>query len=152
MSSIKDFNSDIIRYNIPHSCNQCTRCYDCYDVRYGKPNPQCRRFIPSNMDMFLNDTITYFNENVPKSKDEKLNRVCSYNGATNDKVTTLDKYYVDLINDSVQELRNRRTAYIFNIHQLYDIVQFYGDFTAKYQGDGIIALIGKKNTKEKIIK
>lgn len=152
MSSIKDLNSDIIRYNIPHSCNQCTRCYDCYDVRYGKPNPQCRRFIPSNMDTFLNDTITYFNENVPKSKDKKLSRVCSYNGATNDKVTTLDKYYVDLINDSVQELRNRRTAYIFNIHQLYDIVQFYGDFIAKYQGDGIIGLIGKKNTKEKTIK
>jgi hypothetical protein len=104
------------------------------------------------MDMFLNDTITYFDINVPKSKDKKLSRVCNYNGATNDKVTTLDKYYVDLINDSVQELRNRRTAYIFNIHQLYDIVQFYGDFTAKYQGEGIIALIGKKNTKEKIIK
>ena len=152
MSSIKDFNSDIIRYNIPHSCKQCTRCYDCYDVRYGKPNPQCRRFVPSNMDMFLNDMITYFEINVPKSKSKKLNRVCSYNGATNDKITTLDKYYVDLINDSIKELRKGKITYIFNIHQLYDIIKFCSDFTAQYQGDGIIALIGKKNTKEKIIK
>ena len=76
------------------------------------------RFNPDNMDSFLNDTITYFEMNMPKSKNKKLNRVCTYNRATNDKVTTLDTYYVNFINDCISELRKGKMVYVFKLSQL----------------------------------
>lgn len=145
MNTLKDLNSDIVRYAIPHSCKQCVWCYDCSSKHYHQNNPMCRKFIPSNMDVFLNDTIKYFDENILKSSQKHLRRICSCNGATDDKVTTLDEYYVALINDSIKEIRKGKTVYIFNIHQLYDIVKFCNNISAKYQGDGIISLTGIKS-------
>lgn len=139
-----NLNSDIIRYAIPHQCRQCTHCGDCDYNCYNTPNPRCWSFIPDNMNGFLNDTITYFCLNVPKSKETKLRRVCTYNGAYNDRVTTLDDYYVNFINDCIGELRKGKTVYIFKLSQLWEIIRFYSDITATYVGDGIIGLTGKQ--------
>lgn len=113
-------------------------------------------FVPNNMDDFLNDTISYFEMNVTKSKYNKLQRVCTYNGATNDKVTTLDTYYVNFINDCISELRNGKMVYVFKLSQLWEILRFVDGVKAVYQGDGIIGLVckditikSKNNTKEK---
>ena len=95
------------------------------------------------MDGFLNDTITYFEMNMTKSKDEKLKRVCTYQGATNDKVTTLDSYYTNFINDNISELRKGETVYVFKLSQLWEILRFVDRVTAVYQGDGIIGLTCK---------
>lgn len=140
MDFLCQLNNDISRYAIPFSCKQCTRCFDCYDVCEDNVQHHCKRFVPSNMDMFLNDVIRYFETNTPVSKKKRLSRVCSYNGVTNDKVTPLDTYYVGFINDSVKELSLLHTVYIFNIYQLYDIIMFCRGFTAKYIDNGIIAL------------
>ena len=98
------------------------------------------------MDDFLNDTITYFEMNVTKSKYNKLQRICTYNGATNDKVTTLDTYYVNFINDCISELRNGKTVYVFKLSQLCEILRFVDGIKAVYQGDGIIGLVCKNKT------
>ena len=103
-------------------------------------------FVPDNMDNFLNDTITYFEMNMTKSKYNKLQRVCTYNGATNDKVTTLDTYYVNFINDCISELRKGKTVYVFKLSQLWEILRFVDGVKAVYQGDGIIGLICKNKT------
>ena len=101
------------------------------------------KFVPDNMDDFLNDTISYFEMNVAKSKYNKLQRVCTYNRATNDKVTTLDTYYVNFINDCISELRKGKMVYVFKLSQLCDILRFVDGITAVYQGDGIIGLVSK---------
>ena len=103
-------------------------------------------FVPDNMDNFLNDTITYCESNMTKSKYNKLQRVCTYNGATNDKVTTLDTYYVNFINDCISELRKGKTVYVFKLSQLWEILRFVDGVKAVYQGDGIIGLTCKNKT------
>ena len=103
------------------------------------------KFVPDNMDDFLNDTITYFEMNMTKSKYDKLKRVCTYSKATNDKVTTLDTYYVNFINDCISELRNGKMVYVFKLSQLWEILRFVDGVKAVYQGDGIIGLICEKS-------
>ena len=114
------------------------------------------KFVPDNMVDFLNDTITYFEMNMTKSKYNKLKRVCTHNRATNDKVTTLDTYYVNFINDCISELRNGKMVYVFKLSQLWEILRFVDGVQAVYQGDGIIGLTckdkinkSKNNIKEK---
>ena len=141
-----NLNHDIIRYGIPHCCNQCAMTYSCHFMCHNTPNPLCKKFIPNNMDNFLNDTITYFQMNMPKSKFNKLKRVCTYNRVTNDKVTTLDTYYVNFINDCISELRNGKMVYVFKLSQLWGILRFVDGIKAVYQGDGIIGLTCKDKT------
>src|SRR5574344_760160 len=138
-----NLNKDILRYAIPHQCNQCTMNLSCDFACHNTPNPRCMKFVPDNMDDFLNDTITYFELNMVKSKDKKLKRVCTYQGATNDKVTTLDSYYTSFINDNISELRNGNIVYVFKLHQLWEILRFVDGVKAVYQGDGIIGLTCK---------
>ena len=101
------------------------------------------------MDDFLNDTITYFENNMVKSKDKKLKRVCTYQGAFNDHITTLDAYYVAFINDCISELRKGKMTYIFSLRQLCDVLKFVDGVKAVYQGDGIIGLTCKDSSKSK---
>ena len=138
-----NLNNDILRYAIPHQCNQCTMNPSCDFSCHNTPNPRCMKFVPDNMDDFLNDTITYFESNMTKSKYNKLQRVCTYNGATNDKVTTLDTYYVNFINDCISELRNGKMVYVFKLSQLWEVLRFVDGIKAVYQGDGIIGLVCK---------
>ena len=138
-----NLNNDILRYAIPHQCYQCTMNLSCDFPCHNTPNPLCKKFVPNNMDNFLNDTITYFELNMTKSKSKKLKRVCTYNRATNDKVTTLDTYYVNFINDCISELRNGKTVYVFKLSQLWEILRFVDGVKAMYQGDGIIGLTCK---------
>lgn len=141
-----NLNNDILRYAIPHQCNQCTMNLSCDFACHNTPNPRCMKFVPDNMDDFLNDTITYFESNITKSKYNKLRRVCTYSKATNDKVTTLDTYYVNFINDCISELRNGKTVYVFKLSQLWEILPYVDGVKAVYQGDGIIGLVCKNKT------
>ena len=144
-----NLNHDIIRYGIPHCCNQCAMTYSCHFMCHNKLNPMCSKFIPDNMDIFLNDTIQYFSNHFDKSTDKKLKRVCTYQGATNDKITPLDSYYVGFINDCISELRKGKMVYVFKLSQLCDILRFVDGITAVYQGDGIIGLACKDINKSK---
>lgn len=138
-----NLNSDIVHYVIPHSCNQCTFNYGCCYVCHHTTNPQCRNFIPNNMDKLLNDTILHFKLNYPKSKYNKLKRICTYNGAYNDNVDTLDSYYVNFINDCISQLRKGKMVYVFKLSHVWEILQFVDDVKAVYQCDGIIGLTCK---------
>ena len=86
---------------------------------------------------------------VDKSTDKKLKRVCTYQGATNDKITPLDSYYVGFINDCISELQKGKMVYVFKLSQLCDILRFVDGITAVYQDDGIIGLVCKNINKSK---
>ena len=142
-----NLNNDILRYAIPHQCNQCTMNPCCDFSCHNTPNPRCMKFVPDNMDDFLNDTITYFETNVTKSKYNKLKRDCkTYRGLFNDCIKPLDSYYVDFINDCLSELRNGKMVYVFKLSQLWEILRFVDKVKAVYQGDGIIGLTCKDKT------
>ena len=144
-----NLNHDIIRYGIPHCCNQCAMTYSCHFVCHNKPNPMCSKFIPDNMDSFLNDVIQYFSNHVDKSADKKLKRVCTYQGATNDKITPLDSYYVGFINDCISELRKGKMVYVFKLSHVWEILKYVDNIKAIYQDDGIIGLVCKNINKSK---
>ncbi len=144
-----NFNNDIVKYSIPHQCGQCIHYESCNHTCRDTPNPQCRNFTPNNVSRFLNDVICHFSLTVPKSKEAKLKRVCSYYGTCGDKVPTLDYYYVGFINDCISELRKGKTVYIFKLSQLREIMRFYSDISATYVGDGIIELTGNLSSKTK---
>ena len=144
-----NLNHDIIRYGIPHCCNQCAMTYSCHFMCHNKPNPMCSKFIPDNMDNFLNDVIQYFSEHVDKSTDKKLKRVCTYQGATNDKITPLDSYYVGFINDCISELQKGKMVYVFKLSHVWEILKYVDNIKAIYQDDGIIGLVCKDINKSK---
>jgi hypothetical protein len=50
----------------------------------------------------------------------------------NDKVSTLDEYYVGLINDSLDLIRHGKSAYVFSFGQIKDIMRFESDIDIKY--------------------
>lgn len=139
-----NLNKEILKYAVPHQCSQCAMDHSCSSPCFGVPNPQCKEFIPNNMDDFLNDTIEYFEKDMIKSTDKKLKRVCNRHGhGITNKVTTLDEYYISFINDCIAELHKGKMAYIFKLSQLLEILQFIDGVRAEYQGDGIIGLICK---------
>lgn len=138
-----NLNSDIVHYAIPHNCNQCVFNYDCCYICHRTANPKCRNFIPDNMNKFLNDTILYFKLNCSKSKTNRLKRICTYHGAFNDNVTTLDSYYVNFINDCISQLHKGKMVYVFKLSHVWEILQFVDNVRAVYQGDGIIGLTCK---------
>lgn len=135
-----DLSKEILHYAIPHRCSQCIMNGNCSLSCNNTPDPKCTKFIPNNMDRFLNDTIAYFDLNTAKSKDKKLKRVCTHKIASDDKVTTLDTYYVNFINDCISELRKGKTVYVFKLNQILEILRFVDGVEAVYQGDGVIGL------------
>ena len=145
-------NKEIAK-TIPHSCSECVKNGCCvylnlYEQVKGEESCkscQCHEFIPCNMDETLNKIIERFKQTVPLSKDKKLKRQVyayydNYHGITDDKVTTLDAYYVGLINDSLDLLRKGKPAYVFKIIHIRDIMRFEQELVAKYIGDGSIEL------------
>lgn len=72
---------------------------------------------------FLNKAITALRAVIIPSKEKRLTR----HGSKIPGVIyedTLDKYYVDMINDTLSEIRKKRTAYIFNLKQVAEILRF----------------------------
>ena len=69
--------------------------------------------------------------------------------ATNDKVTTLDTYYVNFINDCISELRKGKMVYVFKLSHIWEILKYVDNIKAIYQDDGIIGLVCKDINKSK---
>ena len=49
--------------------------------------------------------------------------------------TTLDYYYVQLINDTLREIRKGRTGYVFNARQIADIKAFEPSAEFSFEDD-----------------
>ena len=100
----------------------------------------CTKFYPDNMDSFLGSVVTYLKENTLPSKDRRLKRcvgrTIGTTGMKNDNVTTLDDYYVRLINDTLSEIRHGHVGYVFNLSQLRDVLRFERDIKVRYNECG----------------
>lgn len=80
-----------------------------------------------------------------KSKDKRLIRRPTDN---RNKMTcdgdTLDKYYVGMINDTLSEIRKGKTAYLFHLSQIQEVMKFEDiDFTYNSDyGCFVVMLLG----------
>lgn len=136
-----------ISKTIPHSCFECCKCDCCEYVKENKHEESCEcyDFVPNNIQYFLDKIVKRYKFIVPDSKDKKLKRKVysyydNYHGIVNDKVTTLDAYYVGFINDCLELLRKGKPAYIFKIEHLRDIMRFEKKIVVNYIGDGSIKI------------
>lgn len=125
-----NINNDLRSCGIPHSCRQCIRKHnDCGN------GCACTEFFPDNMDVFLDYVVTYLKENTPLSKEKKLKRharAYSGLGLKYDDTTTLDEYYVRMINDVLSEIRRGKSDYLFNFEQIRDVLRFERNITLRY--------------------
>lgn len=128
-------SNDLHSNGIPYSCNQCIMNKSCLQNGY-----TCTKFYPEHMDSFLDCVVTYIKENTLPSKDKRLKRrvgrAAGTVGIKNDNVTTLDDYYVRLINDTLSEIRHGHVGYIFTLSQLRDVLRFERDVKVRHNDCG----------------
>lgn len=85
----------------------------------------------------LDKTVSYLKKTTIKSKGRILCRktiTITIAGITY-KDTTLDQYYLGLVNDSLWLIRHQQPCYIFNMQTLKDILRFEPDIEVALAGN-----------------
>lgn len=124
-----NLHNDLLKAGIKHDCKLC--CRKCKNR-----NTSCYDFYPENMAEFMDYAIDFLSKTVEPSKEKKLKRHVIRDGKSyNDKVSTLDYYYVLLINTALSEIRKGRSDYVYSFEQIRDIMRFEPDISAKYIAD-----------------
>lgn len=124
-----NLHSELKKVGVSHDCSQC--CCSCCGRKEA-----CTKFYPSNMAVFMNYVVESLRDIVPQSKDSKLKRHVTSDGKCyDDGITTLDSYYVQLINSVLSEIRKGKADYVFNFEQIKDIMRFEPRITVRYIAD-----------------
>lgn len=122
-------HSDLQKVKIPHSCTNCCR-------KCGFCTSACSEFYPDNMPRFMDYTVDYLRKTTAPSKEHKLKRHVIHDGKSyNDGITTLDAYYVMLINSVLSEIRKGKKDYAFHLEQIKEIMRFEPRITVRYIPD-----------------
>lgn len=106
-------------------CGLCVWGDSCEKID-AKEASKCKHFSLLDDSQFESVILPYLREHTPPSNKKRLtqhilkNRDITYT----DLKPTLDEYYVSMINDTLHEIRSGRTAYIFNLEQVRDIIRF----------------------------
>lgn len=115
--------------------------YDCSTCGFSNCSSRglpccCTNYFPSNMETLMDKVIMDLNVVTDKSSEKRLKRVPIGN---RNKMTcdgdTLDKYYVGMINDTLSQIRKGKTAYLFHLAQVKEIIRFE-DINVTYNADG----------------
>lgn len=143
--------NDLINIGLPKSalCKHC--CFQVCGNKVSNENPctdYCYRFTANNMPNFINSVAEHIEHTSTIRKERLMKRVTplvSQNTTKKDSIYTLDHYYVSMINDTIQEIRKGKTAYIYSIKQLQDVMSYERNFTINYDAEsGAIVLTGLK--------
>lgn len=129
-----NLHNDLLRAHIPHNCRQC-----------GKQCPQsmqaCVDFYPANSRVFLDYIITLLKQNTPRSKDNVMKRRFGSDiqfkryGFYDDGITSLDAYYVQMINDTLDQVRKGKAGYVYSLWQVQDILRYEPQVRVRYISD-----------------
>ncbi len=121
-----NLHNDLMKVNVVHGCENC--CHKCR-----KCGVTCENFYPENSAEFMEYILAELRKNITPSSDKKLKRHIVPDGKSyNDKVTTLDEYYVLLVNSVLSEIRKGGTDYAYSLEQIRDILRFETDISVKY--------------------
>lgn len=100
----------------------------------------------------MNDITLNLRLNTGKSHDKRLMRrpINDRHRMTCDG-DTLDKYYVNMINDTLSEIRKGKTAYLFHLSQIQEVMKFEDvDFTYNSNDGCFVVRLNKGDDKNKI--
>ena len=129
-----NLHNDLLRAHIPHDCSQCCR-------KCPQRTTACTDFYPSNSRIFLDYVLTYLKENTPRSQDKVMKRYYGkdllYNryGFYDDGITSLDTYYVQMINDTLEQIRLGHRTYLYSIWQIQDVLRYEPHIQVRYISD-----------------
>ena len=86
------------------------------------------------MTEFMDNALNYLRTTIVKAKcEKKLTRYIQHDGKSyNDGITTLDGYYVQLINTALAEIRRGRSDYVYSLEQVRDIMRFEPLISVRY--------------------
>lgn len=121
-----NLHNDLMKVKVVHSCENC--CHKCR--KYGVT---CENFYPENSKEFMGYVLDELRKNITPSSEKKLKRHVVPDGKSyNDKVTTLDEYYVLLVNSVLSEIRKGGVDYAYSLEQIRDIMRFEPNITVNY--------------------
>jgi hypothetical protein len=104
------------------------KCEDCYwgDKCPSESGNICEHFTYLDENTFEEKVLPYIREHVHSRVEKRLtrkslrSRMVSYDDST----TPLDDYYVGMINDTLSEIRRGRTAYLYSLEQVWELLSF----------------------------
>lgn len=118
-----NFAKELKSAGVPCSCNRC----GFVNCKNKNKDCLCDSFFPTDIKNFIIQVADYLEMHVVKSKNKRLIRKpCKDNryGIVYDENDTLDRYYVAMINDTLTQIRQGHTAYLFHLFQIQEIMRF----------------------------
>lgn len=124
-----NLHNDLLKVKVVHGCENCCR----KSCRYNNCNYACKNFYPQNSEEFMEYVLEELRKNITPSKERKLKRHIAPDGkGYNDGVTTLDEYYVLLVNSVLSEVRRGGVDYAYSLEQIRDILRFEPNIEVRY--------------------
>jgi hypothetical protein len=118
-------------------------CKDCYwnsrCKKYGT-DKVCEDFDPLDTDTYCANIESYLKEHVSPTSEKRMSLRASEHKELGVRCeTSLNEYYCSMINDTVHELKEGHTAYVFSIEQIADVMRFLSDIHINFN-DGVYYL------------
>lgn len=95
----------------------------------------CESFYPEDTADFMEYILETLLKTVEPSKERRLKRRTMPDKSYNDKIPTLDYYYVLFVNSVLSEIRKGGVDYAYNLEQIKEIMRFEPDITITYIAD-----------------
>lgn len=123
-----NFRKEFTSIGIPYDCSTCIYS----NCRNRRINCCCENYFPQDTNSVLQDVISKLKQKIHKSSNKRLRR--NYSNDNRCKMTcdgdTLDKYYVNMINDTLSQIRKGKIAYLFHLSQVQDVMKFEDIYVA----------------------
>ena len=126
-----NLHNDLSKVKISHGCEACC----CKGCRCSNRGAACENFYPENSADFMNYILESLLKTVEPSRDRKLKRHVVCDKCHNDKIPTLDYYYVMLVNSVLHVIRRGGVDYAYSLEQIRDIMRFEPDIELTYIAD-----------------
>ena len=126
-----NLHNDLSKVKISHGCESCC----CNKCRCSKRGMACENFYPEDTADFMEYILETLLKTVEPSKERRLKRHVVRDKSYNDKIPTLDYYYVLFVNSVLSEIRKGGVDYAYNLEQIKEIIRFEPDITITYIAD-----------------
>lgn len=124
-----NLHNDLVKVKVAHSCEDCRK-------KCKNSASACENFCPKNEDRFMEYVLEGLRKNITPSNEKFLKRHAVSDGKCyDDKVTTLDEYYVLLVNSVIDQVRKGSYDYAYSLEQISDVMRFEPDISVKYIAD-----------------
>lgn len=123
-----NLHNDLAKVKISHSCKNCI----CNGCRCSNQGLACENFYPEHTVEFMRYVLSCIHEGVIPSQERRLKRHATHGASYNDKIGTLDDYYVILVNSVLDQIRKGGVDYAYTLEQVRDVMRFEPDIIIRY--------------------